>query len=293
MGDENPIRTLGDYSRPSHEGYRNTIELLERNNVVPLRSDTIRLVQNGCSFHGLWSEDPNQHLKDFLKLVDSLDLESEKRERTRLRSLYYENPDNEQLLGVIECKVDILMKEAISLIGKSESVFGMTSNTMYQLPSEPSRQEEFEDLVMNIILDQEEKVRQLKNFDETKPQPQPFPSFPSLEVDLGEERDPEPPIKPPSPESFRMKEVDHLTIHTPPSPHMASFYPKDTYCYYHTCIDNPKKHYGFKPGLLGQSGSLGVDLSKLEMIEDDWELEFKEVLFLGRELNLPIKTKEL
>nr|GEZ01098.1 hypothetical protein [Tanacetum cinerariifolium] len=224
------------------------------------------------------------------------------------------------------------MKEAISLIGRSESVFGMTSNTMYQLPSEPSRQEEFEDLVMNIILDQEEKVRQLKkyvcvivsdfvqlslevvgklrdeirieqnitkkikkitSFDETKPQPQPFPSFTSLEVDLGEERDPEPPIKPPSPDSFRMKEVDHLTIHTPPSPHMASFYPKDTYCYYHTCIDNPKKHYGFKPGLLGQSGSLGVDLLKLEMIEDDWELEFKEVLFLGRELNLPIKTKEL
>ncbi|GJR28166.1 MAK10-like protein [Tanacetum coccineum] len=36
---------------------------------VPLRSDTIRLVQNGCSFHGLRSEDPNQHLKDFLKLL--------------------------------------------------------------------------------------------------------------------------------------------------------------------------------------------------------------------------------
>ncbi|GJY54454.1 zinc finger, CCHC-type containing protein [Tanacetum coccineum] len=68
MGDENPIRALGDYSKPSHEGYRNTIELLDRNNVVPLRSDTIWLVQNGCSFHGLWSEDPNQHLKDFLKL---------------------------------------------------------------------------------------------------------------------------------------------------------------------------------------------------------------------------------
>ncbi|GJV26027.1 MAK10-like protein [Tanacetum coccineum] len=75
MGDENPIRTLGDYSRPSHEGYRNTIELPAGNNVVPLRSDTIRLVQNGCSFHGLLSEDPNQHLKDFLKLVDSLDLD--------------------------------------------------------------------------------------------------------------------------------------------------------------------------------------------------------------------------
>nr|GEW33069.1 MAK10-like protein [Tanacetum cinerariifolium] len=74
MGDENPICTLGEYSKPSHEGYRNTIELSVWNNVVPLRSDTIRLVQNGCSFHGLRSEDPNQHLKDFLKLVDSLDL---------------------------------------------------------------------------------------------------------------------------------------------------------------------------------------------------------------------------
>ncbi|GJS57078.1 zinc finger, CCHC-type containing protein [Tanacetum coccineum] len=42
MGDENPIHALGDYSKPSHEGYRNTIELPEGNNVMPLRSDTIR-----------------------------------------------------------------------------------------------------------------------------------------------------------------------------------------------------------------------------------------------------------
>nr|GEX00783.1 MAK10-like protein [Tanacetum cinerariifolium] len=43
MGDANPIRTLGDYSKPSHEGYRNTIELSVGNNVVPLRPDTIRI----------------------------------------------------------------------------------------------------------------------------------------------------------------------------------------------------------------------------------------------------------
>ncbi|GJU82947.1 MAK10-like protein [Tanacetum coccineum] len=42
MGDENHIRTLGDYFKPSHKGYRNTIELPIGNNVVPLRSDTIR-----------------------------------------------------------------------------------------------------------------------------------------------------------------------------------------------------------------------------------------------------------
>ncbi|GJR87931.1 hypothetical protein Tco_0211942 [Tanacetum coccineum] len=85
MGDTNPTRTLEDYSKPSHEGYRNTIELPVGNNVVPLRSDTIRLVQNECSFHGLRSEDPNQHLNDFLKLMDSLNLDGENRERTRLR----------------------------------------------------------------------------------------------------------------------------------------------------------------------------------------------------------------
>nr|GEU89422.1 hypothetical protein [Tanacetum cinerariifolium] len=75
MGDENPIRTLRDYSKPSHAGYRNITELPVGNNVVPFRSDTIWLMQNGCSFHRLWSEDSNQHLKDFLKLVGSLDLD--------------------------------------------------------------------------------------------------------------------------------------------------------------------------------------------------------------------------
>ncbi|GJX08902.1 MAK10-like protein [Tanacetum coccineum] len=60
MGDANPIHTLKDYSKPSHEGYRNTIKLPVGNNV-----------------------DPNQHLKDFLKLVDSLDLDGENREITQ------------------------------------------------------------------------------------------------------------------------------------------------------------------------------------------------------------------
>ncbi|GJW61847.1 hypothetical protein Tco_0111182 [Tanacetum coccineum] len=92
MGDENPIRTLGDYSKPSHKGYRNTIELPVGNNVVPLRSYTIRLVQNGCSFHGLRSEDPNQHLKDFLKLVDSLDGESLSQALTHFKDLLQKFP---------------------------------------------------------------------------------------------------------------------------------------------------------------------------------------------------------
>ncbi|GJX52681.1 hypothetical protein Tco_0281050, partial [Tanacetum coccineum] len=47
-------------------------------------------------------------------------------------------------------------------------------------------------------------------------------------------------------------------------------------------LGDPKEHYEFKPGLLGHGGSLGVDLSKLEMIEDD---------FLGEGLSLPVRPK--
>nr|GEV45491.1 zinc finger, CCHC-type [Tanacetum cinerariifolium] len=323
MGDKNLIRTLRDYSKPSHKGYKNTIELPVRNNEAPLRSDTIRLLQNGCSFHGLRSEDPNQHLKDFLKLdpsphgrilllVSLLNSPVTIEELAQYEdegwndlvalgkgTLDYENPNIKQLLWVMECKVDTLMKEAISLMGRSENLFGMTSNTVYPLPSELSRQEEFEDLVMNFILNQEEKVRQLEeymcaigsdfmqlsfefvrklkeeirieqnrtkkikkitrevpSFKESKPQLNPLPNYPSLDVSLGKERGSGPPIKPLSSNSFGMKVVDLLMIHTPLLPHLAFFHLKDLYCYHHPCIDDPKKHYGFKPGLIGHSGSL-------------------------------------
>ncbi|GJX86924.1 zinc finger, CCHC-type containing protein [Tanacetum coccineum] len=56
--DEKPIRTLGDYSKPSHEGYRNTIELPKGT---------------------MWC------LCDPTPYVDSLDLDVANRERTRLR----------------------------------------------------------------------------------------------------------------------------------------------------------------------------------------------------------------
>ncbi|GJS76300.1 hypothetical protein Tco_0726181 [Tanacetum coccineum] len=68
MGDENLIRSLGDYSKPSHEGYRNTIELPEGNNVVPLRSDTIRLVL------ALYDNESWNDQRDFAKPVKAFSL---------------------------------------------------------------------------------------------------------------------------------------------------------------------------------------------------------------------------
>nr|GEW34522.1 hypothetical protein [Tanacetum cinerariifolium] len=139
---------------------------------------------------------------------------------------------------------------------------------------EPLGETPLEDLGLNKFNhDIPPSSMEILSFDEPKPHLQPFPSFPSLKVYLGEERDPESPIRPLSPNSFRIKEVDHLTIHTPPSPHVASFHPKYVYCYYHPCIDDPKKHYGFKPGLLAQSESLCVAFLNLQMVENDSELE--------------------
>ncbi|GJR14547.1 retrovirus-related pol polyprotein from transposon TNT 1-94 [Tanacetum coccineum] len=154
---------------------------------------------------------------------------------------------------------------------------------------EPLDETPLEDLGLNTCNhDIPLSSRKIPIFDEPEPHPQPFSSFPSLEVDLGDERGLEPPIKPLSHDSFRMKVVDPLTIHTPPSPHVTSFNSKDMYCYYHPCLDDPKKHYGFKPGLLGHSGSLGVNFSILEMIEDDWQLDPKKLLFLENDLIYPL-----
>ncbi|GJX89853.1 hypothetical protein Tco_0343179 [Tanacetum coccineum] len=124
---------------------------------------------------------------------------------------------------------------------------------------EPLHEPQLEDLGLNTCNhDIPLSSREVPSFDEPKPQPQPLPNCPPLDVNLGDKRGTDPPIKPHSPKSFRMNVVDKSAINTPPSPHVTYFHPKDTYCYYRPCIDDPKKHYGFKPGLLGQSRSLGV-----------------------------------
>nr|GFA13879.1 hypothetical protein [Tanacetum cinerariifolium] len=76
----------------------------------------------------------------------------------------YENLDIEDLLGVMEYKVDALMKNTISLMGRNEGVSRTKSNEMYQIPLEPSRQEEFEHIVMKFVLDQEEIVEKLEEY---------------------------------------------------------------------------------------------------------------------------------
>ncbi|GJS42693.1 hypothetical protein Tco_0567736 [Tanacetum coccineum] len=158
---------------------------------------------------------------------------------------------------------------------------------------EPLNKIKLEEVGLNCNHNTPLSSREVPSFDKPKPQPQPLPNCPPLDASLGTERGLKPPIKPQSPYTFRMKVLDNLTIHTPPSSLVASFHLRGLYCYYRPCIGDPKKHYGFKPGLLGHSGSLGVDFLNMEMIENYWELESIKVSFLGRGLNSPVRPKEV
>ncbi|GJX93010.1 hypothetical protein Tco_0347596 [Tanacetum coccineum] len=88
---------------------------------------------------------------------------------------------------------------------------------------EPLDHMKLEDLGLNTCShDLFPKCMEFPNIDE--PEPQPLPNLPFLDVNLGYKRGTDPPINPYSSGSFRMKLVEPLTIHTPPSPHMAYLY---------------------------------------------------------------------
>nr|GEX44371.1 zinc finger, CCHC-type [Tanacetum cinerariifolium] len=96
MGDENHILTLEDYSKPSHKGYMNTIELPEGNSVVPLRSDTIRPIE-GIKCKKAWAT------------IDKLaQYEDEGWDDPIIPEegiLVYENPNIEHLLGAMTSNI--------------------------------------------------------------------------------------------------------------------------------------------------------------------------------------------
>jgi hypothetical protein len=145
---------------------------------------------------------------------------------------------------------------------------------------EPLNQTQLEDIGLNTYNDNLTlSSREVPSFDEPEPQPKPLPNLPSLDENLRIEIGPDPPIKPCSPGSLRIKVVDFK-----PCREEANIGVEHdlTYLHHPFMIDH-KKHYGFKPGLLGQDGSPTSSLLKL--IEDD--------PFLGENFNSPIDQSEL
>ncbi|GJX13346.1 hypothetical protein Tco_0205104 [Tanacetum coccineum] len=156
---------------------------------------------------------------------------------------------------------------------------------------EPLNETKPEEVGLNCNHNTPLSSREVPSFD--GPEPQPLLNSPSLDVSLGDVIGPVPPIKPHSPNSSRIKVVDYLTTQTPPLPHVANSHPKGVYSYYNLGINDHKRHYGFKPGLLGKSVSLGVGISNWEMFDDDWGLESKKVSPLGEELSLFYRPNEV
>ncbi|GKC59422.1 hypothetical protein Tco_1087020 [Tanacetum coccineum] len=73
---------------------------------------------------------------------------------------------------------------------------------------EPLDETQLEDLGLNTCNhDIPLSSKEVPSFDEPEPQPQPLPSCPYLDVSIGYQRGPEPPIKPHSLDSFRMKVI--------------------------------------------------------------------------------------
>ncbi|GJZ56431.1 hypothetical protein Tco_0611624 [Tanacetum coccineum] len=87
---------------------------------------------------------------------------------------------------------------------------------------EPLNKTKLEEVGLNCNHNTPLSSREVPSFDKPEPQLQPLPNCPPLDASLGTERGLKPPIKPQSPDNFRMKVLYNLTIHTPPSSLVAS-----------------------------------------------------------------------
>nr|GEX24724.1 hypothetical protein [Tanacetum cinerariifolium] len=135
-----------------------------------------------------------------------------------------------------------------------------TSGTPIEV--EPFNETKLEEVGLNCNHNTPFSYGKVPSFD--GPELQPLLNSPSLDVSLGDIIGPEPPIKPHSPNSSRVKVVDYLTTQTPPLTHVVNSHPKGVYV-----------------------------IITQEMFNDDWGLESKEVSFLGRILNSPVRPNEV
>nr|GEW09561.1 reverse transcriptase [Tanacetum cinerariifolium] len=154
MGDKNPICTLGDYSKPYHEGYRNTIELL----TAKLRNDILMFQQHhGESLSKAWTR-----FKDLLQKVPhhGLDLWLQ----IKIFNDHVDGTTQKDIDYAAGGRLRKLRPDEVWAAVESESVFRLTANEIYRPPFEPSYQEEFEHIVMNFIFDKEERIIQLEGY---------------------------------------------------------------------------------------------------------------------------------
>ncbi|GKB72635.1 hypothetical protein Tco_0934047 [Tanacetum coccineum] len=111
MGDENPICTLGDYLKPSHEGYSNTIELLVGNNLDLALSD-----------NESWN-DP----RDFAKPVKAISLPQDVSSTSDRRLIELEN----QVQRLMEAHIAPMQSTQVNKITSSCEICSGPHDTQY------------------------------------------------------------------------------------------------------------------------------------------------------------------
>ncbi|GJU29457.1 MAK10-like protein [Tanacetum coccineum] len=134
MGDANPIRTLGDYSKPSYESYRNTIELPEGNNVVPLRSDTIRNAKESWALLEdlpLYDNKSWNDPKDFAKPVKAISLPQDVPSTFDRRLIELEH----QVQRLMEAYIALMQPTQVNKITSSCEICSGPYDTQYCMES--------------------------------------------------------------------------------------------------------------------------------------------------------------
>ncbi|GJX86065.1 hypothetical protein Tco_0336839 [Tanacetum coccineum] len=155
MGDANPIHTLRDYCKPSHEGYKNTIELPKGNNVdcktlqrypdVPTTSRRISL-RSMDLFQGLTPKSPSSwhrplapkdlalydnkswnDPRDFAKPVKAISLPQDVPSTSDRRLIELEN----QVQRLIEAHIASMQPTQVNKITSSCEIYSGPHDTQY------------------------------------------------------------------------------------------------------------------------------------------------------------------
>ena len=77
-------KRLKDYSSPNPRGFSNAIFFPNECTNEVLRANDVWLVQSVCKFPGLQTDDPIQHIRDFLKIVVTLHADGATRNTSQL-----------------------------------------------------------------------------------------------------------------------------------------------------------------------------------------------------------------
>ncbi|GJV67837.1 hypothetical protein Tco_1483346 [Tanacetum coccineum] len=84
-----PLKTLREHSLPSSASFQNSTILPVEQTGRIVNSRDILLIQGTCTFQGLKGENPLQHIKYYLSIVDNLRANGATRNTSRLRFFHF------------------------------------------------------------------------------------------------------------------------------------------------------------------------------------------------------------